>query len=106
MGAVSAPRLLAVLALTAALAAGCGSGSSSDNGASSSGDSTAAAPSGSLELRPVYARYAPGVGIGDGQLGPTVPQDLLSAMKNYDCSSKPTELQGMLMVCGTDKTVY
>jgi|1185.fasta_scaffold193396_1 hypothetical protein len=106
MGAVSAPRLLAVLAVTTFLAAGCGSGSSSDDGASSSGDSTAAAPSSSLELRPVYARYAKGVSLGDSQLGPTVPKDLLSSMQHYDCSSEPAELQGMLMVCGTDKTVY
>src|SRR3954469_20725641 len=106
MGAVSAPRLLAVLAVTTFLAAGCGSGSSSDDGASSSGDSTAAAPSSSLELRPVYARYAKGVSLGDSQLGPTVPKDLLAAMKTHDCSSKPAELQGMLMVCGSDQTVY
>ena len=106
MGAVSAPRLFAVLALTALLAAGCGSGSSSNNGASSSGDSTAPAPSSSLELRPVYARYAKGVSLGDSQLGPTVPKDLLSAMQHHDCSTKPAELQGMLMVCDTDKTVY
>ena len=111
MGAVSAPRLFAVLALTAVVAAGCGSGSSSNDGASSGastgGDSTAApAPSGSLELRPVYARYAKGVPIGDIQLGPTVPKDLLSAMQNHDCASAPSELQGMLLVCGPDKTVY
>jgi hypothetical protein len=107
MGAVSVPRLLAVLALTAVVAAGCGSGSSSSDDASSSGDSTAAnAPSGSLQLRPVYARYAQGVPLGDSQLGPTVPKELLSAMQNYDCSSKPSQLQGMLLVCGSDKTVY
>src|SRR5690349_16174984 len=98
MGAVSAPRLLAVLALTAALAAGCGGGSSSDDGASSGGDATPSS-SGGLELRPVYAHYTLGSPIGSEQLGPTVPQDLLSAMKNHDCSSKPSELQGMLLVC-------
>ncbi len=104
MGAVSAPRFLAVLALTAVVAAGCGSGSSSND--ASSGGSAATAPSGSLELRPVYARYAQGVPLGDSQLGPTVPKAVLSSMQNYDCSSKPTELDGMLMLCGTDKTVY
>ena len=99
--------MLAVLAVTALLAAGCGSGSSSSDGASSTGDSTAApAPSGSLELRPVYARYAQGVPLGDSQLGPTVPKSVLSAMKAYDCSAKPSELQGMLMLCGPDQTVY
>jgi preprotein translocase subunit SecD len=107
MGAVSAPRLLSVLALTAVLAAGCGSGSSSNDSAASGGDSTTApAASGSLELRPVYARYAKGVPLGDSQLGPTVPKALLSAMQNHDCSAKPSELQGMLLVCGTDHTVY
>lgn len=107
MGGVSAPRLLAVLALTAVLATACGSGSSSNDGASSGSDgSPAPAPSGSVELRPVYARYAQKVPDGDSQLGPTVPEDLLAAMKSYDCSSDPTELQGKLVLCSPDQTVY
>lgn len=107
MGRVSAPRLLAVLAVTAVLAAGCGSGSSSNDGASAGADGTTApAPSGSLELRPVYAHYTQGAPLGGTQLGPTVPKDVLDAMKGYDCSSEPVELQGMLMVCDSDQTVY
>jgi hypothetical protein len=95
-------RTLAALAAPALLVTACGSGSNS----SSAGGTTAPAPSGSLELRPVYARYAQGVPLGDNQLGPTVPQDLLSAMRQHDCSSKPSELQGMLLLCGPDRTVY
>jgi preprotein translocase subunit SecD len=105
MGRVSATRLLAVLALTAVLAAGCGNGSSSSDGASSGGDATTAA-SGALELRPVYAHYTQGGPLGRVPLGPSVPQDLLSAMKGHDCSSQPAELQGMLLVCDSDHTVY
>jgi hypothetical protein len=97
-------RTLAPLAATVLLVSACGSGSSSSSAAA--GGSLAPAPSGSLELRPVYARYAQGVPIGDSQLGPTVPQDLLSAMRHHDCSAKPSELQGMLLLCGADQTVY
>ena len=104
MGRVSAPRLFAVLALTAVVAAGCGSGSSSNDGASGGG-TTSSAPSGALELRPVYAHYANGAPLGT-QLGPPVPKDLQDAMKSHDCSSKPAELQGMLLVCDSNQTVY
>jgi len=104
MGRVSAPRLFAVLAVTAVLAAGCGSGSSSNDGASGGG-TTPPAPSGSLELRPVYAHYTQGAPLG-AQLGPAVPTDLLTALKGHDCSSKPSELQGKLLVCDSDQTVY
>jgi hypothetical protein len=102
MGAVRLLRALVPLAVTALLLSACGSGSSS----SSAGGTTAPAPSGALELRPVYARYAQGVPIGDSQLGPTVPKDLLSAMRHHDCSAQPSELQGMLLLCGSDRTVY
>jgi len=105
MGRVSAPRLLAVLASTAVLAAGCGGGSSSSDGASG-GDSTAVpTPSSALQLRPVYAHYTDGAPLG-GQLGPAVPKDLLAAMKSHDCTSQPSEVQGMLLVCDSDQTVY
>ena len=105
MGRVSAPRLLVVLALTAVLAAGCGGGSSSSDGASG-GDSTAVpTPSSALQLRPVYAHYTDGAPLGT-QLGPAVPTDLLTALKGHDCSSKPSELQGKLLVCDSDQTVY
>ncbi len=105
MGRVSAPRLFAVLALTAVLAAGCGSGSSSSDGASGGGTTAPPASSGSLELRPVYAHFTEGAPLG-GQLGPAVPKDLLTALQNHDCSSPPSELQGMLLVCDSDQTVY
>jgi hypothetical protein len=104
MGAVRLLRTLAPLAVTAVLLSACGSGSSSSSAGAAG--TTAPASSGSLELRPVYARYAQGVPLGDSQLGPTVPKDLLSAMRHHDCSAQPSELQGMLLICGDDKTVY
>ncbi len=104
MGAVRLLRTLAPLAVAALLLSACGSGSSSSSAGADG--STAPASSGSLELRPVYARYAKGVPLGDNQLGPTVPKDLLTAMRTHDCSAKPSELQGMLLLCGPDKTVY
>jgi hypothetical protein len=100
-------RTLAPLVLVASLSAVvsvCGSGSGSDSGAGdgattpSSGGTSAG---GSLELRPVYARYATGVA-----LGPQVPKDLLDAMSAQSCPMKPTELQGMLMECDPANTVF
>lgn len=111
MGAVRLVRTLVPLALVAALAAACGSNSSSSPSAGSTGQSTGlpatvtAAP-GALQARPVYARYAPGVPLGDPQLGPAVPKDLVNAMKNYQCSAKPATLQGMLMLCDDEHTVF
>lgn len=111
MGGVPAPpKTLAALALTAAVVAGCGSGSGSDSaapgGAASSGTTSAGS---ALELRPVFARYAEGVSLGGGgvvRLGPQVPDALVGAMKGFDCSSPPTQLQGMLMECDAARTVY
>jgi hypothetical protein len=100
----------------AAFASGCSSSSSSSATSSPSGGTTASDGSSaattagpSLELRPIYARYASGVPLGgpsDLQLGPQVPQDVIDAMKSYQCSSAPTVLQGMRMECDAGGTVY
>src|SRR6478672_9664996 len=102
MGAVRLLRTLAPLALVAILATACGSGSSS--GPSSSGtpsDGGSATTSSSFEVRPVFARYSPGV-----QFGPQVPKDLLDQMSHQPCPMEPTSVQGMLMECDADKTVF
>ena len=102
MGAVRLLRTLAPLALLALLATACGSGSGSDPGAGdgSSASSTGGA-GGTLELRPVYARYATGVA-----LGPQVPKDLLDAMSSQSCPMKPRIVSNLLMECDAGKTVY
>lgn len=102
--------------MIAALATGCSSSSGSSATSSPSGGATATdanttgtTASASLELRPIYARYASGVPLGgpsDLQLGPEVPQAVVAAMKSYKCSSKPTVLQGMRMECDAGGTVY
>jgi hypothetical protein len=112
MGRVSAARSAAVIALIAAFATGCSSSSSSSASSSPSGgagSSDATTAGTSLELRPIYARYASGVPLGgpsDLQLGPSVPKDVVNAMKSYKCSSPPTVLQGMRMECDAGGTVY
>jgi preprotein translocase subunit SecD len=105
MGPVRLLRTVAPLVLVASLSAvvsACGSGSGPGAGdgstSSSSGGTTSSA---SLELRPVYARYATGV-----PLGPQVPKDLLDAMSAQSCPMKPAELQGMVMECDAGKTVF
>jgi preprotein translocase subunit SecD len=83
---------------------GCGSGSGSSPGAgdgSTSSSTGGTTSGGSLELRPVYARYTTGV-----PLGPQVPKDLLDAMSAQSCPMKPAELQGMVMECDAGKTVF
>jgi preprotein translocase subunit SecD len=100
MGAVRLLRTLAPLALLALLATACGSGSDPGAGDGSSASSTGGA-GGTLELRPVYARYATGVA-----LGPQVPKDLLDAMSSQSCPMAPSELQGMVMECDPGKTVF
>jgi SecDF, P1 head subdomain len=97
MGAVRHLRTLAPLALVAGLLAACGNNSSS----SSSTDSTVVGSSGGFEIRPVYARYAPGV-----PFGPQLPQGLVDEMKQQSCPMKPRVVQGMLMECDAGKTVY
>jgi hypothetical protein len=108
MGAVRLVRTLVPLALVAALSAACGSNSSSSPsaGQSSGLPATVSAAHGAFQARPVYARYAPGVPLGDPQLGPAVPKDLVNAMKSYPCSAKPQTLQGMLMLCDAEHTVF
>jgi hypothetical protein len=113
---VSVARSAAVLALIAACATGCSSSSSSSatsapsGGVAPTGGSSDGTTAGtSLELRPIYARYASGVPLGapsDLQLGPSVPKDVVDAMKSYKCSSPPTVLQGMRMECDAGGTVY
>src|ERR1700744_2264069 len=104
MGAVRFVRTLVPLAFVAALLAACGNSSSSSPSAGSSDGSSTGQPAvtataGALQVRPVYARYAPGVPLGDSQLGPTIPKSLMNVMKNHKCPSKPATVQGMLMVC-------
>jgi preprotein translocase subunit SecD len=97
MGAVRHLRTLAPLALVAGLLAACGHGSSS----SSASDSTTVGDTGGFEIRPVYARYAPGV-----PFGPQIPQAVATQLHQASCPMKPQVVQGMLMECDTGKTVY
>jgi preprotein translocase subunit SecD len=104
MGAVRLLRTLAPLALVASLAAACGNGSSSS---SDSGDpSTGAATSSTVQLRLVTARYAQDTSKGQEQLGPQTPQDMVDTMKNYDCTSKPTVVEGKLIECDAARNVF
>jgi preprotein translocase subunit SecD len=102
MGAVRHLRTLlpvvAPLALVAGLLAACGHDSSSS---SSVGDSTILGSSGGFEIRPVFARYAPGV-----PFGPQLPQALVDELKAQSCPMKPRVVQSMLMECDLAKTVY
>ena len=100
MGAVRLLRTLAPLALIASLATACGSGSSSSTSGTPS-DGGSATTSTALEVRPVFARYSPGV-----QFGPQVPKDLVAQMSNQSCPMDPATVQGMLMECDADKTVF
>src|SRR3954451_20939581 len=99
MGAVRHLRTLAPLALVAGLLAACSNSSSSSS--SSVDDSTVVGSSGGFEIRPVFARYAPGV-----PFGPQLPQALVDEMKQQSCPMKPREVQSMLMECDAGKTVY
>jgi preprotein translocase subunit SecD len=103
MGTVRLLRIVTPLALVAALATACGSGSSSSSQGSGgpSSPSTSVGASSSLELRPVYARYATGI-----SLGPAVPQALVDTMSHQRCPTKPRVVQGMLLECDAGKTVY
>ena len=101
MGAVRLLRTLAPLALIATLATACGSGSSSSTSGTPS-DGGSATPSAALAVRPVFARYSPGI-----QFGPQVPKDLVAQMSNQSCPMDPTTVDGMLMECDADKkTVF
>jgi preprotein translocase subunit SecD len=101
MGAVPFLRILAPLALVAGLVTACGHSSSSGSGGSI-GD----ASSTTLQLRPVAARYAQDTSQGQEQLGPQTPKDLVDAMKGYDCTSQPAEVQGKLMECDAARNVF
>jgi hypothetical protein len=98
MGAVRHLRSLALLALVAGLLAACGNNSSSS---SSVNDSTVVGSSGGFEIRPVYARYAPGV-----PFGPQLPSGTVDEMKQQSCPMKPRVVQAMVMECDAAKTVY
>ena len=100
MGAVRLLRTLAPLALIAGLATACGGGSSSSASGTPT-DGSQVATSGRLEVRPVFARYAPGV-----QFGPQIPKDLVDQMSHQPCPMKPVILQGMVLECDAAKTVY
>jgi preprotein translocase subunit SecD len=98
MGAVRHLRALAPLLLAAGLLAACGNNSSSSSGAT---DSTLVGDTGGFEIRPVYARYAPGV-----PFGPEVPKAVLTQMQQQSCPMKPRVVSDMLMECDAGKTVY
>jgi preprotein translocase subunit SecD len=98
MGAVRHLRALAPLLLAAGLLAACGNNSSSSSSAT---DSTLVGDTGGFEIRPVYARYAPGV-----PFGPEVPKAVLTQMQQQSCPMKPRVVSDMLMECDAGKTVY
>jgi hypothetical protein len=101
MGAVRLLRIVAPLALVVTLATACGSGSSSQGaGAPTTSPATVRATS-SLELRPVYARYAQGIA-----LGPSVPQALRATMSSVQCPTPPSVIEGMLLECDNADTVF
>ena len=52
-------------------------------------------------MRPVFARYSPGV-----QFGPQVPKDLVDQMSHQSCPMDPATVQGMLMECDAASTVF
>ncbi|HET7430830.1 MAG TPA: hypothetical protein VFJ89_04930 [Nocardioides sp.] len=91
-------RALAPLLLAAGLLAACGNNSSSSSSAT---DSTLVGDTGGFEIRPVYARYAPGV-----PFGPEVPKAVLTQMQQQSCPMKPRVVSDMLMECDAGKTVY
>ncbi|MGC4110346.1 MAG: hypothetical protein QM747_07985 [Nocardioides sp.] len=92
-------RSLFPLALVAGLVAACGGGGSSSQGAD--GDSTIHGASSGFEVRPVFARYAPGV-----PFGPEVPQALVQVMQSQACPMTAKVVDTYLMECDTGKTVY
>jgi hypothetical protein len=100
MGAVRLLRTLAPLSLIAILAAACGSGSSSSSSGTPS-DAGSPTASTAFEVRPVFARYSPGI-----QFGPSVPKDLIAQMSHQPCPMDPTSVQGMVMECDAEKTVF
>jgi hypothetical protein len=100
MGAVRLLRTLAPLALVAALVTACGSDSSSSAGGTPT-DTASAATSTALQVRPVTARYAPGV-----QFGPQLPKELATELSQQSCPMQPRTLEDLLMECDAGRTVY
>jgi len=94
-------RSLVPLALVAGLVTACGGGSSS-----SPQGATGPAVSSTVQLRVVSARYAQDTSQGQEQLGPQVPKALASTLSKYDCASKPTVIDGLLVECDSTHTVY
>jgi preprotein translocase subunit SecD len=105
MGAVRVVTTLASVALLAGALAGCGNDSSSSPGGDA-GSSLGAAVSSTVQFRLVSARYAQDTSQGQEQLGPPPPKTLVDTMKSYDCSSRPTVVQGLLMECDAASSVY
>ena len=101
MGTVRLLRIVPPLALVAALATACGSGSSSQGSGGPSSPPTSVGASSSLELRPVYARHTTGI-----SLGPALPQALVDTMSHQKCPTKPRVVQGLLLECDAGKTAY
>ena len=102
MGAVRVLRTLAPLVLLTGVLAGCGDGSSSG----SDGVSTGPVTSSTVQFRLVTARYTQDPAQGQEQLGPPPPKDMVDTMKNYDCSSQPTVVDGLVMECDAVRNVY
>lgn len=101
MGAVRLLRTLTPLVLVAAVVAACGSGSSSQGAGGPTSSPTSDGASSSLEVRPVYARYAHGI-----SLGPGVPKDLAATMSDQKCPTKPRVVHAMLLECDAGGTVF
>jgi preprotein translocase subunit SecD len=106
MGAVRVVRTVVPLVLMAGALAGCGDDSSSSSGTGDAAASLGPAVSSTVQFRLVSARYAQDTSQGQEQIGPPPPKSLVDTMKGYDCSSKPTVVQGLLMECDASKSVY
>ena len=100
MGLVRLLRTLAPLALIATFAAACGGSDSSSSAGGTPTDPASAATSAPLQVRPVTARYAPGL-----QFGPQLPKDLATQLRQQSCPMDPTTIEDQLLECG-GKTVY
>ena len=101
MGPVRLLRTLAPLALIATFATGCGGSDPSSSAGGTPTDPASAATSAPLQVRPVTARYAPGL-----QFGPQLPKELATALRQQSCPMDPTTIEDQLVECGGGKTVY
>src|SRR6478736_2799444 len=93
MGAVRFLRTLAPLALIACLATACGSGSSSSSSGTPS-DGGSATTSTALEVRPVFARYSPGVQVA---LDPATASTLAAGTKALTGTDVAYSFQGKVL---------